>query len=82
MADGYANFNKRQYSSFKAQLTKALRAKDWRKILGIVVAVQAVFDAPGAAPRPDDWNRWIVAEQDALMMKRREDITGGPTASW
>jgi hypothetical protein len=67
----YRDFNKAEYSGFKAALTRATKAKDWTKVLAVVARVEAVFNAPNAPPWPDDWSMWERAKDDATFALRR-----------
>lgn len=63
---GYVS--KREFSTLKGRLTRAINSKDPAKVIAECDHAFAVF---GDRAWPDDWARWQRAKDDALFEQRR-----------
>lgn len=60
-----------EYRAAKAKLTRAINTGDPMKILAAARAGFDLFNKHGNY-YPDDWHRWQIAEQDAVLALQRE----------
>lgn len=64
---------RKQFSAAKSKLTRAVNSGDPQKVIDVVNATFAEWDA-GDYAYPDDWHRWNVAKRDAETFLLRGDI--------
>lgn len=57
-----SDFDQKEYRRQKTLLTRAVNAKEPKKIIDVCTNAFVVFDRIGW---PDDWTRWQRAKEDA-----------------
>ena len=61
----------KQYRKLKSALNKAIKAKDWPKVIEEADRGLAYFEANAY---PDDWNTWVRAKEDAEQEIKRAPV--------